>query len=243
MRNRIFLMVIIFGIIASCKNDIKPEVQNQISGLWLVKKITIGNTDLSPSPNWIHFYKDSTQASGTGWMQHSIGSWSYQNESEMLTVKNDNGLNGFMNLEDSFKVLINENSMTLQGKKEEQELIISLEKTNALPTLEANKLFGLWKFDSILINGKEVSDSLNPTKNAMLHLRFENGYTLYNYPLGEKYGIFKAHLGRQQLEMVNYSNSPKFNFYDFNIEGEKLLLKSKDEKTELTLNRIHQYLK
>ena len=58
----------------------------------------------------------------------------------------------------------------------------------------------------------------------------------------EKYGVFKTQGYRNQLEMINYSVSPQFQFYDFNLEGDKLVLKSKDEKTELKLSKIDQFL-
>lgn len=242
MKSNVILIVLIFTIIISCSEKQQIDNHQVINGLWLVKEVKINDQDMTPIADWIRFNADSTQTSGTGWLQHTIGSWSYQNDAKILTIKNNISSNGSINYEDFFNVTFDKNLIVLQRKNEGKGLSITLEKADKLPTLEANKLFGLWKFNSILIDNIEVSDSLNPTKNAMLDLRPENGYTLYNYPKGERYGIFKAHYGKQQLEMVNYSRSPKFQFYKFTIDGNKLLLNSTDNKTVLSLSRIDKYL-
>lgn len=243
MKSNVFLIVLIFTIIISCNKKQQIDNQEYINGLWLVKEVKINDQDMTPIADWIQFNADSTQTSGTGWLQHSVGLWKYKKASEILSITYENGSNGFITFDTSYHVKFNKNTMTLHAKSEDKITSITLERGNKLPTLEANKLIGIWKFDSIVINNKEVSDSLNPSKRAMLHLRPENGYTLYNYPLGEKYGIFKAHFGRKQLEMVGYTSlSPKFQFYDFNVEGKNLLLKSKDENMVLKLSRIHQFL-
>ena len=37
----------------------------------------------------------------------------------------------------------------------------------------------------------------------MISLSRENSYMLYNYPQGEKYGIFKTHSTRKQIELIS----------------------------------------
>lgn len=134
--------------------------------------------------------------------------------------------------------------MTCKLKVDEMEITLFLERIDKLPTSEVNKLYGLWKIDSTFINSRDVTDSLNPEKKAMLFLRWDNNFEIRNYPEGEKFGIFKTQSFRQQLEMINYSlRSSKFQFYDFIVEDEKLQLKSKDAKTVLKLSRIDQFLK
>ena len=82
-------------------------------------------------------------------------------------------------------------------------MTIVLDRTNKLPKIEANKVLGLWKFDSIYVVDKETLGSLNPTKNAMISLIWENSYILYNYPQAEKYGIFKTHSTRKQIDLID----------------------------------------
>lgn len=239
MRSSKFLIMLVFATILSCKKEL-PEYQ--INGLWLVKKVTMGNEEMiTPALNWMQFNTDSTHAFGNGWLQNSFGSWTFQKKSKILTIKNDIGFSDYTN---PMKIALSEKNMTCKLKVDEMEITVFFERIDKLPTSEANKLYGLWKIDSTFINSKDVSDSLNPDKKAMLFLRWDNNFEIRNYPEGEKYGIFKTQAFRQQLEMVNYSRrSPKFQFYDFIVDDEKLQLKSKDEKTVLKLSRIDQFLK
>lgn len=239
MRSSKFLIMLVFATIISCKKEL-PEYQ--INGLWLVKKVTMGNEEMiTPALNWMQFNADSTHAFGNGWLQNSFGSWTFQKKSKILTIKNDIGFSDYTN---PMKIALSEKNMTCKLKVDEMEITVFFERIDKLPTSEANKLYGLWKIDSTFINSKDVSDSLNPDKKAMLFLRWDNNFEIRNYPEGEKYGIFKTQAFRQQLEMVNYSRrSPKFQFYDFIVDDEKLQLKSKDEKTVLKLSRIDQFLK
>jgi hypothetical protein len=244
IKSKMFLIAMVFATLLSCNTAVNTENQKQIFGLWKVKIMKINNEDFTLPNRWIQFNVDSSQASGNGWLQSSVGTWTYQKDLNLLTVQDVEGL---INSSDAnfytapFKVELTKNVMTLKYKNEEKDVIVVLERINKLPTSESNKLFGLWKFESIYIDNKEVSDSLNPEKKAMLSLNWENTYTLYNYPQGEKYGVFKTQGYRNQLEMINYSVSPQFQFYDFNLEGDILVLKSKEKKTELKLFKIDQF--
>lgn len=186
----------------------------------------------------MRFNADGTQASGNGWLQHSVGIYNL-NVKDELTVTNTFGIKDDA---ESFKVNIDNNKMTWQRKENDLDITISLERTDKLPTSEANKLLGLWKFDSIINDGKEVSDSLNTENKAMLFLRWDNTYELRNYPEGEKYGMFKTHGHRAQIDMVSYAEVPVFQFYSFSLKDDKLLLKATNKDTEIKLTRIHQFL-
>ncbi|MBU3012010.1 hypothetical protein KO506_11400 [Polaribacter vadi] len=232
-----FLTLTLTIFFFSC-NEKNTQEDDNIEGLWLVKKVNVDNKDLTPIAKWVRFNADGSQASGNGWLQHSVGIYNLNIENQ-LTVTNTFGIKDDA---ESFKVNIDKNNMTWQRKENDLDIIISLEKTDKLPTSEANKLFGLWKFDSIIKDGKEVSESLNPSKKAMLFLRWDNTYELRNYPLGEKYGMFKTHSHKAQIDMVSYAKESIFQFYTFSLVNDKLLLKATNNDTEIKLTRIHQFL-
>ncbi|WP_397446819.1 hypothetical protein [Polaribacter sp. R77954] len=232
-----FLTLVLTILLFSC-NEINTHQNDNIEGLWLVKKVNMNNQDLTPIAKWMRFNADSTQSSGNGWLQHSVGSWSLNTNNE-LSVTNTNGI---IDIAEPFKVELSQNKMTWKRKEDGMNVTVFLERINKLPTSEANKLFGLWKFDSVLENGKVVSAELNPDNNAMLFLRWDNTYELRNYPKGEQYGFFKTHGHRLQIDMVSYSSEPKLQFYTFRLQGDKLVLKSTNSNKEIRLTRIHQFL-
>lgn len=219
----------------SCK---KEQAKPSINGLWLVNKVKIGETDMTPNARWMRFNADSTQTSGNGWLQHSEGNWSV-NKNNQLTVTNTNGL---LDEAEPFTVKFENENMIWTREEFGQQVKVTLERTNKLPTSEANKLYGLWKFETIFKDGKEISDSLNPSKKAMLYLRWDSTYELRNYPEGELYGIFKTHGHRPQIDMVSYSKEPKYQFYKFKLDENKLTLNSTNSDKQIKLTRIHQFL-
>lgn len=240
-KSTLLCIAIVLVTLGSCKKGLEPENQHKIHGLWIVKALKFTNEDLTINKKWFRFEADSTQTSGNGWQQHTTGSWSYQKESNRITIKNDNNFNDFLEYKNPFKVTFDKNRMTLQGTDRGEDVTIVLERATKLPTTEANKLLGLWKFDSIFVDDKEVSDSLNPTKKGMIYLGSENNYTLYNYPEGEKYGVFKTHSMRNQIDLINSSKTPAYQYYKFSLEDDNLTLKSTNSNKEITLTRIHQF--
>lgn len=234
---KITLLILITFFMSSC-NQNEEQKEDTILGLWIVKKVNMDSQEITPIARWMRFDKDSIQSSGNGWLQHSIGTWSL-NSKNVLSIINTNGI---LDEAEPFQLNLEGDKMTWQRKEEGTDVTVHLERRNKIPTSEANKLLGLWKFDSILVDDKEVSDSLNPKKNAMLFLRWDNTYELRNYPKGEKYGMFKTHGHRLQIDMVSYSKKPEFQFYTFSLKGKKLVLKSTNSNKEIKLTKIHQFL-
>ena len=99
------------------------------------------------------------------------------------------------------------------------------------------------KIETISINDKSVTSTLNPDDKATLFLRWDNTYVFENYPQGKTYGIYKVHAHKPEIQMVNYGDKPQFQFYQFSIDKNNLILKSTDQKTKLELKRIYQFLK
>lgn len=238
MRSKNLLITFGFLTILSCEKIGNPNNENQINGLWRVKMVKMDTQEMTPFARWMQFNSDSTQTSGNGWLQHSVGTWSLNSRNE-LSVINTNGL---IDDAEPFKVDVDKNRMTWQRNEHGSLITLVLERTNKLPTAEANKLFGLWKFDAITMNEKEVSDSLNLSKKAMLFLRWDHTYELHNYPKGTKYGMYKTHGHRNQIDMALYTRKPSFEFYNFNLKGDTLVFKSTNSNQELRLTRIHQFL-
>jgi hypothetical protein len=95
MKSNKFLILLVLVTIISCKKELSDF---QINGLWLVKKVTMENKEMiTPALNWMLFNPDSTHAFGNGWLQNSVGSWTFQKSSKILTIKNDIGFSDYTN--------------------------------------------------------------------------------------------------------------------------------------------------
>ena len=240
MKSIYLSLLVTLALMISCSESQKKSNENNIDGLWKVTKVNMGDQEMTPIARWMKFNADSTQTSGNGWLQHSVGTWSFNSDKNLLQVENTNGVQDEFN--DPFKVNFSHDNMIWQRKEGEFDVTVTLEKIDNLPTSPANELYGLWKFETITEEGKEVSETLNSNQKAMLFLRWDNTYVLYNYPEGEKYGMFKTHGHRTQIDMVSYSKVPEFKFYSFQLRNDQLELTSTNSNAKITLSRIHQFI-
>ena len=222
-----YLSVLFFILLISSCN--KEKIELKIDGLWLVKKVEVENSEMTPNARWMHFKSDSTQTSGNGWLQHSLGSWSF-NENK-LSITNTNGFN---DTNEPFNVVLSHKTMTWSRTEDGQNVKIFLEKINKLPTSEGNKLIGLW--EKIPIN-----DSLIYQHTSILYLRWDNTYVEHNEGKRKKYGIYKIHGHKPELQLVNYGDKPEFKFYNFSVNDTLLTLKSLKGNEEIIYSRIHQF--
>jgi hypothetical protein len=228
-------IAIVLCVVISFVSCQKP---NPIEGMWQVESVSMGDQSMTPIARWMHFKANNTQVSGNGWLQHSYGTWSMKDN--QLFVEDTNGIN---DNPDPFSVDIQENSMTWIRVEDGQEVKVSLKRITKLPQSEGNKLMGLWKLNSFVNEGNDMTVVINPDEKSMLHLRWDNTYVRHNMPQGKKYGIYKIHGHKPEIQLVNYGNEPQFSFWAFSFDGDKLTLTSTDNKSVMTFERITEYLK
>ena len=228
-----FILILITVFLLSCE---KEDLKN-INGLWLVEKVEVGENTMTPVARWTRFNQDGTQTSGNGWLQHSVGSWFLKDK--LLTVKNTNGINDEY---EPFSIEIEKDKMIWTREEEGQEVSVFLKRIDEIPASEGNKLIGLWKLTKVLEDGNDITVVANPDGKSMLHLRWGNVYVQHNMPKGRQYGIYKIHDHKPEIQLVNYGESSRFSFWNFSIDDQKLKLISRDQKSEMEFERIHQFI-
>ena len=149
--HKIYLIIVIgIAFLSSC------EKSPSIEGLWIVKSVTIGDEEMTPDARWMRFNSDLTQESGNGWLQHSVGNWKLDTETNSLTIVNKNGID---DPNEPFKITLSNNEMIWQRTEEGQNVIIKLETTLRLPSTSGDKLLGLWKLEKAVGKGSYFSTS------------------------------------------------------------------------------------
>ncbi|CAL2101482.1 conserved protein of unknown function [Tenacibaculum sp. 190130A14a] len=228
MRSLTYILFI--SLVISCK---KKE-DTSIIGMWSVEKVAIGNNEMTPNARWMKFNADSSQVSGNGWFQHSLGTWKLTEDN--LSFENTNGT------QDNyapFKVEVSENTMQWKRIEDGEEVKVHLKRIENIPASEGNKLLGLWKLESMDV-GKGKTSQLD--NKSTLFLRWDNTYVKEGTLKGKEYGVYKIHGHKPELQLVNYGDDPKFSFYQFTISQNKLFLKSTDGTEAYTYSRTYQFL-
>lgn len=216
---------------------ISCEKQTKLEGLWQVEKVQMGENEMTPIARWVKFNEDGTQTSGNGWLQHSYGT--YNLDQDILSVEDENGTKDNA---DPFSIEISGSQMTWKRQEEGQEVTVSLKRIEELPQSGGNKLIGLWKLTKATDDGNDITAMLNSENKSMLHLRWDNTYVQHNMPQGKKYGVYKIHGHKPEIQLVNYGAESKFSFWSFNFQDSKLTLISTDQKSTLEFERIHEFL-
>lgn len=239
MKRNILCVVLLCIMIHSCTTN--RNKAKTINGLWLVTKVKIGKEENTRVARWMQFNKDNTQISGNGWLKHSEGVYTLNPENELL-ITNSNGL---LDKANPFLIDLKANEMTWSRAEEGKNVQVFLKKIDKRPTSSGNKLMGLWKLDSIKLrkNIKDKFNSFDPNPKAYLFIRWDDTYINQLVPGVKKYGIYKIHGHKPELQMVNYGESPEFKYYRFKFNKVNLILTSTQGKTELVYSRIYQFPK
>jgi len=227
-------ILLIFTIVIGCSK----QSEKGIVGLWVVEKVQMGEQSMTPIARWMRFETDSTQTSGNGWFQHSYGSWS-MNGDQLRVID----VNGITDEFEPFKISLNEDKMTWIRNEEGQGVTVHLKRATKVPASKGNQLIGLWKLTKATDQENDITAITNPDDKAMMHLRWDYMYVQHNMPKGRRFGVYKIHAHKPEIQLVNYGNESQFSFWNFSLEGNKLLLKSTDQKSTMEFERIHQFLK
>lgn len=108
MKNNSFKFLLFVFIIVAVSCKFQQNKINTIDGLWIVKKVKAGEREMTPIARWMKFNTDSTQTSGNGWLQHSVGTWSLSTDNKLIITN----INGLVDNSEPFNVILNKNAMT-----------------------------------------------------------------------------------------------------------------------------------
>lgn len=192
--------------------------QNDISGLWLVDQVSVGEETMTPVGKWTRFNADGTQSSGNGWKQHTIGEWKLEGDQLELTSHNAP--------EDeagAFTVLwISDEELQWTRVEMGDTVVVRLSRIDELPTTDADRLIGEWEVVS-------APDSSEFYEGIIVFIRWDNILKI-TVDGTDYYGIYRIHGHRNSIEWIPYSvELVKANWsFQFDQEG-KLILLDQDE--------------
>ncbi|MFY0604141.1 MAG: hypothetical protein JXQ93_09335 [Flavobacteriaceae bacterium] len=233
MKKLFTIFAFITILLLSCQ---KANTIASIEGLWLVEKVEMGSNQMTPVARWMRFNTDGTQTSGNGWLQHSVGSWELKKDK--LSIVNSNGISDAY---DPFQYSLEEKKMTWKRNEEGDTVIVFLKKIEKLPISEGNQLMGLWELKEFIENDVDKTNTINAPEKAMIHFRWDNTYVQYNMPIDKKYGVYKVHGHKPEIQMINYGKGNSFDFWKFKISEAFLTMTSTDNTTKIVFKRSHQF--
>lgn len=231
MKKIYLLLLIAATFLSSCATE--PTIE----GLWIVESVTVGEEEMTPNARWMRFNSDFTQQSGNGWFQHAVGTWKLDPETNELSVVNSNGLH---DLNDPFKLNIDQNTMIWNRIEEGQSIEVKLERATQLPTTYGDELLGLWKLVKAKGIGSYFSES--PESDGYLFFRWDKRFVI-GTENGRINGVYNVHGHKPEVELIPYGDKFKRDFWkiDFDENTITLRLLNSDSIVTRKFTRIHEF--
>lgn len=225
------LLFFSLSLFIGCSTDPSP------TGLWTVTSVMVGQEEMTPNARWMRFNEDSTQQSGNGWLQHSQGTWNYNEYTQQLRIVD---LNGFEDTNEPFRVELGQNEMTWIRTEEGEKVVVELERTEQLPMTYGDQLTGLWGLENSKGKGSYFSDSNKA--GAYLFFRWDKRFVI-NTASGRASGIYHVHGHRPQVELISNGNKPERSTWKVHFDNEKITLTrlATDSIITRTFKRIHEF--
>ncbi len=157
-----------------------------LTGLWQIDRVTVGEEEMTPTGRWIRFGADGTEASGNGWIQHTVGTYRLSDQKDSLTLESRYGL---ADTEEPFLLLLEGAQMEWRRKEAGQVVTVALSRTETLPTAPANLLWGAWQ---------------SVTDDRYHFFRWDNTVVTGGGEPDRLFGLFKTGAHANTLEVVYY---------------------------------------
>ena len=209
--------------------------QNSLIGLWEVKSVEVGNKEVTPNARWMRFHADGNQESGNGWTQHSIGTYSFNEKENELSMINTNGL---LDEYGAFKVEINNESMKWTREEDGMLVTVNLIKTEKLPLAYGDQLLGLWKLVSIEGDQDLFQEELDPC----LFIRWDKRFDIRSKE-GRLRGYYQVNGHAAELNLIPFDEKQERSRWTIEYLEDGIILSRKTEQAEskATFKRIFEF--
>lgn len=210
-----FLLFFIALIFSNC------SIPSKFNGTWVVKNVKVGSDIMTPMGKWVKFQKNHTQTSGNGWVQHTVGTWQFNNKTSQLAFLQTNG---FKDEHGPFSLKIGKDEMVWKREEEGQKVEVTLLKTDIIPQAPPDKLLGVWDLEKTIEEEEDISSTYDPNQKRYLFLKWDKIFTIQHTPQGRIMGIYKTHGHKQEVQFVYYSDPPKIETWQYEVNENKLVL-------------------
>lgn len=214
--------------IAGFKTGEFPRERLEIPGLWKVDKVTVGDEFLTPTAKWFLFESNGRQTGGNGWVQNSLGTWTFNATSrEFLTYDQ----NGSPDEYGAFQLSFEGEKMIWQRTEDGMRVKVILSPAEEKPLGPWDKITGSWtfyKFETMNDAGNTTSLDIVP---FTYYFGWDRVYRKFD-SAGKRVamGIWQIEPHSPWLWMIPYSDDLKTG-QSVKFEDDQLILTQKKGKT------------
>lgn len=214
-----------------------------ISGLWVIKKVLVGGQTMTPVAKWTNIQKDGSYQSGNGWLQNAEGTWTFDKKKKLYAATETNGIKDEFG---PFTVELKNNTMTWLREEEGMIVTVLLEKTDQMPKSTADRIVGLWDLFDITKDGKSTIAIQDPNNKRFIHIRWDRLYRERTAQGKRSTGYWHMHGHKPEVTLLSHNGKKVPETWKVSVSSDelKMLGVSDSNRTiEITYRRIHQFPK
>lgn len=205
---------------------IQNSINAQITGLWEVVNVQVGNEKMTPVAKWTYIHEDGSYTSGNGWLQNSDGNWNYDEETSKIEMTPKTG---FDDPDGPFNIMnMNEDSMIWTREEGGEEVIVSYNRISQLPKSLPDLAIGIWDIETAEKDGLDVMSEIDPTGNRFVFLRFDHlVFDVVNE--NRTSGMWRIDAHRPVIDILYYDTSKSSDYWQITFDGEDTMQWTKDD--------------
>ena len=233
MKNKIVLIVLVLFT--------NQSYTQSLIGLWEVDEVKVGNQIMTPVAKWTKINRDNTYESGNGWVQNSVGTWSYNEKTKEYLPLNKYGV---LDEFGAFKVSFSNKKMNWEREEEGVKVIVSLKKITSIPMATGDKLMGLWDLTDAMQGVENILTTFDPSNKYYIFFRPDRLYTK-RMPDGKRttgYWHIDAH--KPEITLISENKYESTENWRVEVTETDLILygiSGNDLNIRLVFERINQF--
>lgn len=209
----------------------------QISGLWEVTNVKVGDEDVTPIARWSQLNEDGSFVSGNGWLQNSDGTWVFDEEESTLTMIIQTG---FDDPFEPFSVAFPSEDVMIWNREEQgMQVTVTNRRVNEKPKAPADLVVGLWDLVSAEKEGVDATEEFDPNGNRMIFIRWD--HLVHDFTSeGRISGVWRIDAHRPVLDILYYDTTLPSDYWGVSFESENEMTLEK-EGLKMTFNRLKAF--
>lgn len=205
----------------------------QITGLWTVTEVRVGEEKMTPVAKWFRYNENGTYESGNGWLQNDQGRWTYDRKSGVFTPVTSIGMKDPY---DGFKVSFEAQKMTWERMEDGMMVTVLLEPAVSLPRSTADLLTGLWALEEITESDRNITKDHDPEGRYNIFFRWDRIYREQGTDGKRRSGYWHMHGHRPEVTMLPHQDGLSAESWKVEItDGQLVLSGISDTNREKTM--------
>lgn len=194
MKTKIALVLLFFGPLTQAQN---------LPGLWTVEEVRVGEEIMTPVAKWFRYDENGTYSGGNGWLQNEEGTWTFDQDKQLLAPKNNYGVTDPF---DPFKVSEDMGKMIWKREEEGMQVMVTLSRIQKLPKSPADWLVGMWGLQAAEKEGTGNLEVIDPDRKVYYFIRWDRLVILRNAKGERKTGYWHIHGHKPELTFLPHDD-------------------------------------